>query len=103
MKRLLLLAAAVFAGGQLMAQETDTVHARKDTVRNTTLEISGEGVRITFGEKQKKKEKEKDVFDFGIFNGLDLGFNAFMQNGDLNLPPGSENFKQHIGNSTNVQ
>ena len=86
-----------------MAQETDTVHARKDTVRNTTLEISGEGVRITFGEKQKKKEKEKDVFDFGIFNGLDLGFNAFMQNGDLNLPPGSENFKQHIGNSTNVQ
>lgn len=121
MKRFLLLAITTFAAGSLAAQEPDSAQAeQQDTVTVITKEkevrfrISGDGVQLVLGDVEWEEtadnddekdddKKKKDVFDFGIFNGLDLGFNAFMVNGDLNLPGEFGNFEQRIGNSTNVQ
>ncbi|TCS83890.1 outer membrane protein with beta-barrel domain [Anseongella ginsenosidimutans] len=112
MKRYLLLTTAVLAAGSLTAQEADSLEHQKDTVivKTTRVEISGDGIELTFGERDQdknedtdEKKKEKDVFDFGILGGFDLGFNAFMVNGDLNLAPEMEDFEQKLGNSTNVQ
>lgn len=105
-----MLAVAVLSAGTAVAQgETDSLRTEKQDTSDvpSTFEVGKEGLKVNLGEKknseEERKRKKDEVFDFGFFNGFDLGFNAFMVNGDLNLPAELENFEQKLGNSTNVQ
>lgn len=94
----------VLAGWHARAQDPTDTLPDKDTgdPAGAGVEINKDGINVTFGDKDKDKKKKNDVFDFGIFNGLDIGFNAFMWDGDLNQPLGFDQYSQRIGNSTNV-
>src|SRR3546814_7450730 len=95
MKRFFTIAIALFAAGSVAAQETDSVETDtvKTTAETTTIVVTGDGVAITFGDKDKdrtisigdkdKEKKKKGAFDFGIFNGLDLGFRSEEHTSEL--------------------
>lgn len=101
----------LMAAGTLNAQETDSLERdTKDSTAKSPVEMTEDGaLRVRIGEsddpdeREDKKDKRDKPFKFGIFNGVDFGFNTFMVNGDLNLPSELDDFEHKIGNSTNVQ